>query len=181
MLAYPAFCELAYVIGVASLAADDAQIWHLTKLYWQAPGPQVARPGRRRLPAWVAPVHACTLAHTAECVLAMSCVPAACVHGIVLASARCGVLLSRYTVEFGVVREASGIKAFGAGKSAPRLRPCPCLLSFVRVQESDSNMRAAALDAGLVDGHRMCLVCRHSVKLWRDGAHGAGARKAAAL
>ena len=34
MLADPAFCELAYVIGVASLAADDAQIWHLTKLYW---------------------------------------------------------------------------------------------------------------------------------------------------
>lgn len=36
MLADPAFCELAYVIGVASLAADDAQIWHLTKLYWRA-------------------------------------------------------------------------------------------------------------------------------------------------
>ena len=34
MLADLAFCELAYVIGVASLAADDAQIWHLTKLYW---------------------------------------------------------------------------------------------------------------------------------------------------
>jgi phenylalanine-4-hydroxylase len=34
MLADPAFCDLAYTIGVASLAADEKQIWHLTKLYW---------------------------------------------------------------------------------------------------------------------------------------------------
>lgn len=54
MFAHPAFCALAHAIGVASLGADEAQIWHLTKCYW-------------------------------------------------------------YTVEFGVVREAGGIKAFGAG------------------------------------------------------------------
>ncbi len=53
MLADPAFCKLAYVIGVASLAANDAQIWHLTKLYWQAPSPQGARSACRRLPACV--------------------------------------------------------------------------------------------------------------------------------
>eukprot|EP00884_Botryococcus_braunii_P008605 jgi/Botrbrau1/17746/Bobra.0127s0010.2 len=34
MLADPAFCDLAYTIGVASLAANEKQIWHLTKLYW---------------------------------------------------------------------------------------------------------------------------------------------------
>lgn len=34
MLADPAFCDLAYTIGVASLAATEKQIWHLTKLYW---------------------------------------------------------------------------------------------------------------------------------------------------
>lgn len=54
MLAHPAFCQLAHAIGVASLGADEAQIWHLTKCYW-------------------------------------------------------------YTVEFGVVREGGGVKAFGAG------------------------------------------------------------------
>ena len=41
-------------IGLASLAADEAHIWHLTKLYW-------------------------------------------------------------FTVEYGVVREGDGVKAFGAG------------------------------------------------------------------
>lgn len=34
MLADPAFCDLAYTIGVASLGANEKQIWHLTKLYW---------------------------------------------------------------------------------------------------------------------------------------------------
>ena len=34
MLADPAFCDLAHSIGVASLCADDKQIWHLTKIYW---------------------------------------------------------------------------------------------------------------------------------------------------
>lgn len=34
MLAQPAFCALAHAIGVASLGADEAQIWHLTKCYW---------------------------------------------------------------------------------------------------------------------------------------------------
>ena len=54
MLADPAYCNLVHNIGVASLGADEKQIWHLTKLYW-------------------------------------------------------------FTVEFGVVREGSGVKAFGAG------------------------------------------------------------------
>lgn len=46
------------------------------------------------------------------------------------------VVLSRYTVEFGVVREASGIKAFGAGKPALQLCPCPCLhLSLSEVEQ----------------------------------------------
>ncbi|KAK9823527.1 hypothetical protein WJX72_003415 [[Myrmecia] bisecta] len=34
MLADPAFCDLAFSIGVASLGADEKQIWHLTKIYW---------------------------------------------------------------------------------------------------------------------------------------------------
>lgn len=54
MLADPAFCDMVQAIGVASLGADDKQVWHLTKVYW-------------------------------------------------------------YTVEFGVVKEAGDIKAFGAG------------------------------------------------------------------
>lgn len=34
MLADPAFCDMVHSIGVASLCADDPQIWHLTKIYW---------------------------------------------------------------------------------------------------------------------------------------------------
>lgn len=34
MLADPAFTDLAHAIGVASLAADEKEIWHLTKCYW---------------------------------------------------------------------------------------------------------------------------------------------------
>jgi phenylalanine-4-hydroxylase len=54
MLADPAYADLVHQIGIASLTADEKQIWHLTKVYW-------------------------------------------------------------YTVEFGVVREGGGVKAFGAG------------------------------------------------------------------
>ncbi|KAL3160002.1 hypothetical protein ABBQ38_010389 [Trebouxia sp. C0009 RCD-2024] len=34
MLADSAYCDLVQNIGVASLTADEKQIWHLTKLYW---------------------------------------------------------------------------------------------------------------------------------------------------
>jgi len=34
MLAHPAFCDMVHSIGVASLCADEKQIWHLTKIYW---------------------------------------------------------------------------------------------------------------------------------------------------
>ncbi|CAL5221634.1 g3858 [Coccomyxa viridis] len=34
MLADQAFCDMVHSIGVASLCADDKQIWHLTKIYW---------------------------------------------------------------------------------------------------------------------------------------------------
>lgn len=34
MLADPACSDLVQAIGVASLGADDKQIWHLTKVYW---------------------------------------------------------------------------------------------------------------------------------------------------
>ena len=34
MLADKAFCDMVHSIGVASLCADDKQIWHLTKIYW---------------------------------------------------------------------------------------------------------------------------------------------------
>ena len=34
MLADPVFCELVHAIGLASLAADESQIWDLTKIYW---------------------------------------------------------------------------------------------------------------------------------------------------
>ena len=104
------------------------------------------------------------------------------VHGIALASAKCDVMPSRYTVEFGVVREASGIKAFGAGKPALQLCPCPSLLfnlEGVKERPQYACCCTSCKAARLTDCLR--LVCRHSVKLWRDGAHGAGARKAAAL
>ena len=34
MLANPHFAEMVRAIGVASLGADEARLWHLTKLYW---------------------------------------------------------------------------------------------------------------------------------------------------
>jgi phenylalanine-4-hydroxylase len=34
MLADPDYAELVHQIGIASLGADDKQIWHLTKIYW---------------------------------------------------------------------------------------------------------------------------------------------------
>jgi len=34
MLMNPAYCDLVHHIGLASLAADDKQRWHLTKCYW---------------------------------------------------------------------------------------------------------------------------------------------------
>ena len=34
MLADKAFCDMVHSIGVASLCADDKQIWHLTRIYW---------------------------------------------------------------------------------------------------------------------------------------------------
>ena len=34
MLSDPDFTELVRAIGVASLGADEARLWHLTKLYW---------------------------------------------------------------------------------------------------------------------------------------------------
>lgn len=34
MLADPDFCDLVRHIGIASLGADEKQIWHLTKCYW---------------------------------------------------------------------------------------------------------------------------------------------------
>lgn len=34
MLADPTFAELVHRIGIASLGADEKQLWHLTKIYW---------------------------------------------------------------------------------------------------------------------------------------------------
>ena len=34
MLTDPAFSEMVFNIGLASLAADESQIWHLSKLFW---------------------------------------------------------------------------------------------------------------------------------------------------
>jgi hypothetical protein len=34
LLADPDFAALAQAIGLASLVADDATMWHLTKVYW---------------------------------------------------------------------------------------------------------------------------------------------------
>lgn len=34
MLADPAYADLVHQIGIASLGADEKQIWHLTKVYW---------------------------------------------------------------------------------------------------------------------------------------------------
>ena len=34
MLTDPAFSDMVFHIGLASLAADEAQIWHLSKLFW---------------------------------------------------------------------------------------------------------------------------------------------------
>ena len=38
MLANPAFCDLVHQIGIASLGADDKQIWHLTKVGGEGEG-----------------------------------------------------------------------------------------------------------------------------------------------
>ncbi len=38
MLADPAYADLVHQIGIASLTADDKQIWHLTKVYWWVGG-----------------------------------------------------------------------------------------------------------------------------------------------
>ena len=34
MLADPKYCEMVHNIGLASLHANEKQIWHLTKIYW---------------------------------------------------------------------------------------------------------------------------------------------------
>ena len=34
MLTDPAFSDMVFHIGLASLAADESQIWHLSKLFW---------------------------------------------------------------------------------------------------------------------------------------------------
>jgi phenylalanine-4-hydroxylase len=34
MLSDPLFAEMVRAIGVASLGADEARLWHLTKVYW---------------------------------------------------------------------------------------------------------------------------------------------------
>ena len=34
MLADPYYADLVHTIGIASLGADEKQIWHLTKVYW---------------------------------------------------------------------------------------------------------------------------------------------------
>lgn len=34
MLADRDLCDLIHHIGIASLGADEKQIWHLTKIYW---------------------------------------------------------------------------------------------------------------------------------------------------
>lgn len=49
MLADPAFCDLVHAIGVASLGADDKQIWHLTKIYCERVEEGWGRPGARWL------------------------------------------------------------------------------------------------------------------------------------
>ena len=34
MLSEPYYADLVHTIGIASLGADEKQIWHLTKVYW---------------------------------------------------------------------------------------------------------------------------------------------------
>ncbi|KAL4854950.1 Tryptophan 5-hydroxylase 1 [Chlorella vulgaris] len=45
MLADPDFANLVQLIGIASLGADEKQIWHLTKLYWYSVEFGVVREG----------------------------------------------------------------------------------------------------------------------------------------
>ncbi|PNW88432.1 hypothetical protein CHLRE_01g029250v5 [Chlamydomonas reinhardtii] len=45
LLADPAYARLIQTIGLASLAADDKQIWHLTKVYWHTVEFGVVREG----------------------------------------------------------------------------------------------------------------------------------------
>ena len=47
MLSNPAYADLVHTIGVASLAADDKQIWHLIKVYWYTVEYGVVREGEK--------------------------------------------------------------------------------------------------------------------------------------
>lgn len=46
MLADPDYADLVHSIGLASLHADDKQIWHLTKVYWHTVEFGCVREGR---------------------------------------------------------------------------------------------------------------------------------------
>lgn len=46
MLANPDYADLVQAIGVASLGADPAQIYHLTKIYWYTVEFGVVREGK---------------------------------------------------------------------------------------------------------------------------------------
>lgn len=45
LLADPSYADLVHTIGVASLGADEKQIWHLTKVYWHTVEFGVVREG----------------------------------------------------------------------------------------------------------------------------------------
>ena len=134
MLADPAFCELAYVIGVASLAADDTQIWHLTKLYWQAPSPAPSC----QAPCWRSPArfvaYACAHTPAAHALAAhtayMQCVVSVCAK----------VCCVGRQVHCGIWRGAGGRRHQGLW----RRRGCPALRPALRAVCTTEGRRAAA-------------------------------------
>ena len=101
MLADPAFCDLVHAIGVASLGADEKQIWHLTKVR------RTCRLGGSACTLLEALAIAQLRTHAAGRL--SSCLPCPPCPFISL------LQVYWYTVEFGVVREGPDVKAFGAG------------------------------------------------------------------
>lgn len=106
MLADPAFCDLVQTIGVASLGADEQQIWHLTKIYWYTGewGPPCG-PSRTS-------VNDTTWPGLSNPNCAVPGPPPTCLPPPPPTLAPAPFSLA---VEFGVIKQGAEVKAFGAG------------------------------------------------------------------
>jgi len=117
--------DFVQAIGLASLGADDSMIWHLTKVYWWV---VLGVAGGFQLCCCLS-TRARTHAHAVERTQKFTSTHMrAHTHTHARTHARTHIhtykrththththARGRYTVEFGVIREAGTIKAFGAG------------------------------------------------------------------